>query len=166
MYPGIHFSGETLCGSITQSASTLGSPAVGICIDIPAQSLSYEDPVSLVVLPCFSGPFELPYGYESASPAYLILPSRKVTFIKDITLTIHHYTELTSEEDCEEMEFFSANLTPQYEYERPLYTFKHTWGSKGKFKINSQLGEIQLNHFCAIKTGRKRTRKGIHARFD
>ena len=161
LYPGINFYGETLCASITQSAATLQSPDAGICIDIPAGSLSSdEEPVNFEVLPCFSGPFKLPDGYESASPAYLILPSRKVSFIKDITLIIHHYTVLTSEEDCDEMEFFSASLTPQYRNKSPVYTFNHIQGSKGKFKIYGQLGEIQLKHFCAIKTGRKRTRKG------
>ena len=158
LYPGINFYGETLRASITQSAATLQSPDAGIRIDIPAGSLSSdEEPVNLEVLPCFSGPFKLPDGYESASPAYLILPSRKVSFIKDITLTIHHYTHLTSEEDYDEMEFFSACLTPRYMNNSPVYIFKHIRGSKGKFKINSQLGEIQLKHFCLIKNGQKMT---------
>lgn len=159
MYPFILFGRETLHAIITQSAATLISHRTGIRVDIPEQSLSSEEEtVDLVIRPCFNGPFELPPDYESASPAYLIRRSRKVTFLKEITIIIHHYSSLKNEKDCEEMVFFSANSTPQYINNNPTYRFKHIRGSKGKFKSKSQIGEIQLKHFCLIKIGRKRNR--------
>ena len=125
---------------------------------IPEHSLGGDETVDFLIHPCFSGPFELPTGYESASPAYLIHPSRKVAFCKPVTLQIRHFTSLTSKVDCEEMEFFSANPTPQYTKNSPhspVYIFKNIRESRGIFKTNSQIAEIQLTHFCLMKAGRK-----------
>lgn len=52
--------------------------SAGVSVSIPEGALKEEDSTDLLIHPCFSGPFELPAGYESASPAYLIQPSRRV----------------------------------------------------------------------------------------
>ncbi len=130
---------------------------MGISLCAPQYSLSSKEAV-VHIRPCFSGPFELPDGYESASPAYLILHN-KMHFQKDIIIRIHHYANLQSEEDCEDMAFLSASSTPEYRNLHPVYTFKEIRGSKGVFKPGNQIGEVALRHFCLVKAARKRMRE-------
>ena len=128
----------------------------GILISVPESSLvSAKKSVNLSIRPCFSGPFELPDQYESASPAYLIHHD-KMDFQKDITIRMHHYASLQSEEDCEDMAFLSASSTPEYRGSRPVYTFKEIHGAKGVFRPGDQVGKIQLRHFCLIKIGKRK----------
>ena len=131
---------------------------VGISIFIPENSLSIEEEfLDLSVHPCFSGPFELPDGYKSASPTYLITHSRRVIFLKDVTVKIHHYACLKREEDCEDMVFLSASSTPVYgESGPPVYVFRRIQGAKGIFKPGDQVGEISLRHFCLLKIGKRK----------
>ena len=74
--------------------------------------------------------------------------------MKEVTIQIHHHESLETEEDCEEMQFFSASYHP--EKRSTVYTFKKLQKSKEIFRINSQIGEIKLKHFCLLKVGRKR----------
>lgn len=88
---------------------------VGISIFVPENSLSSEEEcLDLSIHPCFSGAFELPDDYRSASPTYLIRHDKRVTFLKDITVRMLHHTCLQSQSDCEDMVFFSASSIPQY----------------------------------------------------
>ena len=131
---------------------------VGISVVIPENSLSIEEEsLDLSIHPCFSGPFELPEGYESASPTYLITHSRRVTFSKDVTVRMHHSACLKIEEDCEDMVFLSASSTPVYrESDPPVYIFKKIQGVKGIFRPGDQVGEISLRHFCLLKIGKRK----------
>ena len=143
---------------ITSQGATIQSSHTGISLSIPEHALSStEKDMDLLIHPCFSGPFELPDGYESASPAYLIQPKRKVEIQKDITLQIHHYACLRSKKDCEEMRFFSASQTPQYRSSKPVHVFKEITQSQGVFRPYSRIGEIGIRHFCCVKLGRKRS---------
>ena len=133
---------------------------IGISIHVPEEALSpAEGNVDLLIRPCFSGPIELPAGYEPASPTYLIKPSRKVEFQKDVTLKIHHYANLQSEEDCAEMAFLSASTAPQQRKSGLVYIFREIKESKGVFSPTNSIGEVSLRHFCHIKIGRKRKRE-------
>ena len=131
---------------------------VGISVFIPENSLSIEEEfLDLSIHPCFSGPFELPDGYESASPTYLITHSKRVTFSKDVTVRMHHYACLKSEEDCKDMVFLSASSTPVYrESSAAVYVFRKIQGAMGIFKPGDQVGEISLRHFCFIKIGKRK----------
>ena len=113
--------------------------------------------MDLLIRPCFNIPFKLPPGYEPASPAYLIQPSRMVKIQRDVTLKIHHYTSLKSREDCEEMAFLTASPEPASQGLQSVYLFKETKFSKGIFKPNNQVGEITVQHFCFQMIARKRT---------
>ena len=156
--PGIVLDQEMITqGDVTSEEVTL--KGMGIRMSIPEDSLYGEELVTLLIHPCFTGPFELPDNFESASPAYLIKPSkRRVKFQKDVTVEIHHYAHLESEEDCEDMVFLSASATPEFRESGPVYVFKEIEGAKGVFKPGYQVGETTLRHFCLIKAGkRKRT---------
>ena len=133
----------------------------GIAVSVPEQALSAsEEPLELSVHPCFTGPFKLPEGYESASPAYLIQHSTKADFQKNVTLQIQHYARLQNEDDCDKMIFFSANSTPEcVDGSSPVYTFKEIKSAKGVFRSGDQQAEIALRHFCIVKAGMKRDRE-------
>ena len=115
-----------------------------------------EDPLTLQIYPCFTGPFQLPDDCESASPAYMIKPSRRVEFKKDVRVEIHHYVCLESEEDCDDMVFLSASATPEFRESGPVYVFKEIKEAKGVFQPGYQVGEIALRHFCLVKVGKRK----------
>ena len=168
-YPGIVFHKTPISKRITFSGVTIDQlQDMGISISVPEGSLSpSEEPLDLHIRPCFRGPFRLPKEYKPASPAYLIHHSKKTNFHKDITVRIHHYACLGSEEDCEEMTFLSASSTPEYIESHqdegvvhPVYTFKKIRGDNGKFRPGDQVGEISLRHFCILEiVRRKRSRE-------
>ena len=142
---------------ITSSGATMDHlHDLGISISVPEGSLSSaEESLDLHVHACFHGPFRLPKGYKSASPAYLITHSRKADFQKDITIRIHHHARLAGEEDCAKMRFLSASSTPEYKESKPglhpVYTFRKVRGAKIRFASGDQVGEISLRHFCLLK---------------
>ena len=156
-FPRVVFWDAPIHHCITSQGATIQSPHTGISLSIPEQALSCtEKDVDLLIHPCLNGPFELPAGYESASPAYLIQPSRSVKIERDVTLQIHHYASLQSEEDCAEMTFLSASPTPQYQESKPVYVFNEIKPFKGVFEPNSQIGEIAVRHFCFMTSARKK----------
>ena len=155
-YPGILYFGACYWSWSTSKKATVGADAMGISISVPEGTLREEDSTDLLIHPCFSGPFELPAGYEPASPAYLVQPSRAATIHKDVTVRMHHYADLQTEEDCEEMVFVSASSTPLDTQSGPVYRFKEVSGAKCVFRPKDPVGEITLRHFCFIKICRKR----------
>ncbi len=155
-YPGVVFYNTLVTANLTSSESTIGQlEDIGISVFIPENSLSSEEESSMQIRPCFTGPFELPEDYEPASPAYLICHSKKY-FQKDITIRMQHYANLQTEEDCEDMAFFSASSTPQYRGSRPVYTFKEICDARGEFKPGDQVGEVSLQHFCYNTIGKRK----------
>ena len=109
--------------------------------------------VDLLIHPCLSGPFILPEGYELASPVYVIETSQQGVLQKPCTVGIQHYTSLMNERDCKGMVFISANITPQSRWFGP-YAFQGIKGSKQRFTLKSQVGEIELHHFCCLACAR------------
>ena len=124
---------------------------MGISLYIPKHLPNFVNDIH----PCFTGPFELPDLYEQASPAYLILHN-KVHLQKDVTMRMNHYANLRSQEDCDMMTFLSASSTPEYRDSHPVYTFKEMVGSKGTFQPGDQVGEVSLQHFCLVITGKRK----------
>ena len=162
-YPGILFSEGVKKESITSDEKTIYLEDVGISITFPKNSLpSTDHPLEITIQPCFSGPFEMPDGIESVSPAYIIKYNQKITFLNDVILKIQHYANLQTEKDCENMVFLSASSTPKYRGSSPIYVFKEITATKGLFRPGQEkpLGEIRLRHFCIISTGRSKPLNG------
>ena len=156
--PGILFHQESIIQKDITFKREVILKGTGIELSIPVDSkpISLEEPLTLTIRTCFSGPFELPNDYESASPAYLIKPSRRVKLWQDATVEICHYANLESEEDCNEMVFLSASTTPEYRKSHPVYIFKEIKVAKGVFKPGCQVGEIKLRHFCYLKAAKRK----------
>ena len=140
---------------MTHSETTLDYlEDLGISLSIPV--LSEGRTFDIEIRPCFTGPFCLPDDYEQASPAYLIHHG-KLCFQKPITIMMRHHANLVSEEDCEDMAFFSASSTPQYSVESyPVYKFKKINTPDCIFKPGELVGQISLKHFCIVTSGKRK----------
>ena len=139
---------------------------IGISVLIPESSLRLGEEFILSIHSCFSGPFVLPDGYESASPAYLITRSKKVTFLKDITVQIRHYACLKSNKDCKDMAFFSSSSILKHREPSPIYHFKKMQESKEVFRHGDRKGEISIRHFCFIKIGKRTSQTSNYEMVD
>ena len=154
--PGVLFYGKAITKQMDSSELLINQlDDAGISVSVPENTLSsLQLSAELTIRPCFSGPFELPDQYEPVSPAYLICHGN-MDFQKDITIRMHHYANLQSEEDCEDMVFLSASSTPEYRDSRPVYVFKEI-ETKGIFYPGNQVGEISLRHFCFSMIGKRK----------
>ena len=157
-HPGIFFFKMPIMQLLTVEHTSISRlEDMGIEITIAENSL--KEPLELSIHPCFSGPFDLPRKYKSASPAYLIKHSKNVDFLKDLTVKIQHYACLQKEKDCEDMTFLSASSIPQYRESSPVYVFREIKGKKGRFRPGDQVGEVSLRHFCFLKIGKRKRKK-------
>ena len=128
---------------------------IGIVFAIPPGAVPQGKKLELSVWPCTAGPFQLPEGYELASPVYLITPS--FNFLCDITVTMYHFCAVETEIDSENMAFLSSPTTScTGKHQQPYYQFKVL--GKGTFKPSESCGFIKLKHFCNTATGAKRKR--------
>ena len=137
---------------------------IGIEFTIPPGAVPQGKELDLSVWPCTAGPFQLPEGYELASPVYLISPSFE--FSCPITVTMYHYCVVETEEDSESMAFLSSHTTPHRgeghtphrgEDHTPHYQFRVL--GKGSFKPSETYGCISLKHICNAAIGMRRKRK-------
>ena len=132
---------------------------MGISLSIPKDALpSTDPPLDIQIQSCFSGSFEMPDNVELVSSAYIVSPSRKVAFQKEVLVKIWHHANLETEEDCEDMLFLSASTSPQYRGDTPVYTFREIRGAKGSFRPGEEqpVGQIALKHFCILSLGKQR----------
>ncbi len=157
--------GVLLSESVTKQKVTLLECCVdrlqesGFSLTFPKDSLPSSDPpLEVSIQPCFSGPYELPDNIDLASPAYVIKPSRKVNFIKDVTLKIRHYANLQTDEDCTDMVFLTASSSPKFRESKPVYVFKEMKAANVSFKPNEEepVGEVALQHYCVTLLGKRR----------
>ena len=152
-YPGICFLGDAKKQSVSSDGGEFYMEDIGIKFSIPPDAVPKGKTLDLVVRPCLSGPFILPEEYELASPVYLISPT--FDFEKEVKLSIAHFSDLQSMEDCENMVFISA--APVYEESISGYKFRAL--KKGEFSKKNQEGSLSLCHFCLTGiTSRKRKR--------
>ena len=122
--------------------------------DIPPGAVPEGKELELSVWPCIKGPFQLPIGYELASPVFLISPSFQ--FSSSITLTMGHFSNLTTEEDCQRMVFLSAPTTPFVRETDNSRLYRFRIFRKGVFSPRHEYGQVSLTHFCLLASGRKR----------
>ena len=160
-YPGISFLDGAKRENVTMKEKTIDLKDVGLSLSIPKDVLpSTDPPLQLEIQPCFSGPFSIPQDIELVSPPYIVNPSRKVNFQKEVLVTIWHHANLETANDCEDMVFLSASTSPQYKEGNPVYTFREIRKVKGSFRPSEKqpVGQIALKHFCTLALG-KRKRK-------
>ena len=166
-HPGILFLEGARRETVTIKEKIINLQEVGISLSIPENALPPTDPpLQLEIQSCFSGSFDLPQDVKLASPAYIIKPSRKVAFQKEVSVKIWHHANLESEEDCKDMVFLSASTSPQYRGDTPVYVFKKIRGAKGSFRPGEEqpVGHIALKHFCILALGKRKREDGEESR--
>ena len=152
-FPGILFLEGVKRETLTSSAKDINLEHVGIALSIPEGALSSTDPpLDVQIQTCFSGSWDMPENLELVSPAYIVKPSRKVAFKKEVLVKIWHHANLETEEDCADMEFLSAKTIPEYREGSPVYVFQEITGVKGSFRPREEqpAGEIAVKHFCIL----------------
>ena len=127
-------------------------PDIGIEFTIPQRAVPSGKLLNLTVMPCLGGPFLLPNGYDIASLVYMVFPA--FDFSEKVQLSMTHFMNPETDEDCEDMTFISAPSVPTFRDDTPEYHFKVF--QKGMFHKNTRVGTIALRHFCALAVGRKR----------
>ena len=133
---------------------------IGVSISISEDTTQEEQTVEIAA--GFSGAYEMPEGVQSVSPAYLIKTTEEGRFRKDIDVTLQHNANLETMEDCKEMIFLGANLTPTHtdSDSNPVYRFEEIKGSHVEFSPGKKHGGITLSSlFSLFKIGRKQSGK-------
>ena len=77
-----------------------------------------------------------------------------MTLQKDVTVKMHHYAHLQTEEDCEEMMFVSAGSIPENGVSGQIYRFANITGA-AVFKPNNPVGKVTVRHFSIFKIVRQ-----------
>ena len=126
---------------------------IGLQFDIPPGAVPENKELDLSVWPCIKGPFQLPIGYELASPVFLISPSFQ--FSSSITLTMGHFSNLATEEDSQRMVFMSAPTTPFVRKTDNSRWYQFGVFRKGVFSPHHEYSQVSLTHFCFASIGRK-----------
>ena len=131
---------------------------IGIEITVPPGAVPKGAEIVLRVRPCLSGPFVIPKDYDLTSPVYMI--SQSSEFSDEIQLSMAHFANLQSEEDCEEMTFLTARPSSVPGEQYPKYQLKVLQISgPGVFHIGTNMGTISLKHFCPFTTGRRHRKR-------
>ncbi len=146
---------ESLEYQIGQDGKTISLiEDLGIIIDVPPGAIpdNHPDDVTVKINACISGPFELPDGYELASPVFHIEPGVKLAQ-KPVELSMVHFIDIGIEEHCSELRFISASLEG-----KGTIRFRHLDG--GVFWPGRRIGKIALQHFCLIGIARVKHEKG------
>ena len=151
-FPGIVFSKFCAEENVTSKGAIIKGE--GIKLSIPEGAIRPGDEVPIALQGCIGGPFVFPDGIVPVSPVYRIAPP--CVFHQEVILTIEHFAELQSHEDCEEMVFITCPTKPKIK--------KRKGEPYWKFRISSahldctprgQHGDIRLTHFCLGALGRK-----------
>ena len=150
-YPGIRFFGSPWTVSVTSDGALINwEKEIGIGFDIPPGAVATGKQLDLSVWPCANGPFQLPEGYEMASPVFLVSPSFE--FSCNITMTMHHFCAMETKSNCDSMAFLSSpTLASKGESGAPQYRFKVL--DKGVFNPSEDYGRVSLKHFCFSMIG-------------
>jgi hypothetical protein len=123
----------------------------GIQLRIPPNAIGprQNSRTTISLRACIDGPFQLPNDVHLASPVFLVTCAPFVNFHREVTLTLHHFVQLTSREECERMVFLTSPQTPAVD--------KH-W----RFEIsetqplcfqNFTYGEVEVTHFSFVCFG-------------
>ena len=151
-YPGVTFFLNPRKESVTSEGTSILLADIGLEIDIPSGAVPKGEELQLSVWPTMTGPYSLPEDCSLASPVYLINPVFE--FLCDITLKIHHFCCLETEQQCEDMFFISSPLIPSVVKNNIQYKFKAL--SNGSFEPFKNYGSVSLKHFCYLGLGKRK----------
>ena len=124
----------------------------GIKLMIPHGATAKGTSLKISLRACINGPFELPDNISLASPVFLITPH--CNFDSGVILTIEHFINLRSEEDCKNMVFLTCTETskPAVDKDGPYWKLlEHQ--EKPKCTVASNLGVVNVKSLCFFGLG-------------
>lgn len=130
---------------------------IGACISFPRDATLEDE--ELKVVTGFSLHHEMPKDVESVSPAILIKTANEIEFSKEVHVRMQHNANLKTAEDCSNMVFLMASITPSQSGPgcKPLYKFEVIEGSEAKFNPGEKTGVVKRKSlFSWLKIGRKK----------
>ena len=120
----------------------------GIQLKIPENAIKPGKPVSITIQGCLDGPFVLPDDTVLVSPIYLFAPPR-IEFYQDVILTIEHFAELESDEDCSDVYFITSPTEPEVpkDGEEEVH-WEFSVYAQPECTPRGRYGKLHLRHFC------------------
>ena len=139
----------------------------GIKLQIPQNAVRAGKTVDIMIQACLDGPFVLQDETVLVSPVYLFAPP--YDFEDDVTLTIEHFAELESDEDCDDVYFVTSPTKPKrakHRKEEKVY-WEFSVYAQPQCSPKSQHGTLHLRHFCLGALARifKRGMYGLYGHF-
>lgn len=144
-FPGIIFSEHCAKKTVDSKGTTIKGE--GIQLKIPENAIEPGKLVDIAIQGCIDGPFVLPDDIVLVSPVYLFTPSHE--FLEDVTLTIEHYAELESDEDCGDVYFITSPTKPeiQKDGEEEVH-WEFSVYAQPDCTPRGQHAKLYLRHFC------------------
>ena len=136
---GVEIYEETVLEVVGDKPQKLQWPGYGFYIEIPDGALLPGVTASVAVKIIFAGQFELPEDSQLISAIYWISSSEM--FLKEVTINIHHFAVITSEEQCAKFKFIVAKCSQE------VLPYKFKKMEKGLFYTHSQYATIKVKQF-------------------
>ena len=153
-FPGIVFSKECAKKDVDHKGAVITGE--GIRLNVPEYAVQSGDSIPIELQACLDGPFVLPKDTVLVSPVYRIAPP--CAFRQAVTLTIEHFAELNSPEDCDDMFFISSPTKPKIRKHKDEAYWKFKVYTKPVCTPRSQHGDVHLSHFCLGALARRLSR--------
>ena len=145
--PGVCFHGDPLEILIDHCHQQVHWEEHGITLTIPPDTIP-QSKQAVLRAQCCLGPFVPPEGFKLASPVYHVTASRELQ--KEVEVSVPHFADLQSEDDCRSITFARAPSVPTYNQEgKPEYHFKPLNG--GVFRPKETNAVLRLKH-CSVLT--------------
>ena len=154
------FYGEAVTKRLKSDGGLVDYGCKGIKVTVPKRAVANDEQLDLTVKPCFNVKYELPEGYEPASPVYMIR-TNEVNLKMEVQLEIQHFCSVMTEEDKQSMAFFKSPSEPQFRGSQPTYVFHKTPPSQTSFTVGKNSGVISLRTFSNVVIGKDEQSSGI-----
>lgn len=158
-FASIQFSSH--CSKITVGHRGATIRGEGVQLRVPLNAIKKGCTTNISVQGCLNGPFKLPENVELISPIFLIICEPYLDFQHDATLTIHHFANLQSQEECNKVVLLTSPETPTVD-EDGLHIWEfheHECDQQPQCFPKFTHGEVLLKHFSFECFGIRRSRQ-------
>ena len=168
-YPDVTFFDEPQEKALSSSGGHVDFDN-GVEITVPPRAVPLGATVSVKVQPSFAPKdvFVMPQGIHSAGPSYLITTRSDAELDRDVTLTLEHHVNVSTDDDANDLLFLQADTTPQSSDSASVYEYKEVPEARTEFLPGESRGRLTTRRFSFkfFKIGlRKRVKKWFTGEF-
>ena len=150
--PGVILSQLLKEARVTSRGKGICREEIGASLVIPRNSVAGEVKVGLAA--GFSGSHDIPEGMEAVSPAYVVTADKSMELSKDMTLTMQHTVENTTDNGI------SGGRHPNFTITGPLYLEEEYESNGAQASLCScEDQNVGLYYIQASKTQEKERRR-------